>query len=74
MYKEERIFVGLMLLIGFLIIAAVVCAVQENRACEAAGGEMQGTGEYYTTYIRSNNVLIPVRRQRYECSVEIPNE
>jgi uncharacterized membrane protein len=57
--------------ITFLIILLGICIYAifaEYNECEAKGGEMIGTGEYYTTttMVMSGKVLVPITQTHEE--------
>lgn len=64
-----KVILGLLIAIVFILIGmAVVAAIQENKECNAKGGEMVGTGENTTTFVLSGKIMVPVTNENLECS------
>ena len=66
--KTERKFLLILLSIVFVISSFTLFFLyQEEVTCKVSGGEIVGTGKYYTvtTMIKAGNGLVPVTN-RYE--------
>lgn len=72
--REEWWFTAIIGFVLALITAAVFFSIKESNECEARGGQMVGTGEYYTTVTMVGKVPVANTYEHQECSVPAPEE
>jgi len=61
------IFTLIAITVGLIALYIYVVVVEHND-CRDKGGQIEGAGEYQTTYVMSGKVMVPVTNEITECS------